>query len=299
MQRVRVLARVHAVDPVVSAHHRADPGLDRRVKRREIDLLHGPLAGVRGVGHAVGLLVVERVVLDRRDHVLRLDPLDDPGARLPGQVRVLAGVLEVAPVQWIARDVDAGSEQHVHALGERLAAEDGSVLLRQLRIPGRGERDAVGERRGQRLLIAHAGGRVVQDQRRDAQRGVCRDVAGRRRVRRGRVELPLARDHRDLVGRRHRAEQLGGPLGRCLPRVHPRAGGSAGTWRADAHRGYHGSRGRGQAEPTKAHRILPGTWIGREYSGPTRALSSGNRQVRGRRPGGKGTGPRHRSICPM
>ena len=64
-QRLRVLARVGAVDLVVGAHHCAHAGVHGRLERGVVDLRQGPLGDLHVDGVAQRLLVVADVVLRR------------------------------------------------------------------------------------------------------------------------------------------------------------------------------------------------------------------------------------------
>src|SRR5205807_6931449 len=91
--------RVDGVHLVVGAHHRAGvPLLDGGVVGRQVDLVEGALVDVGRRGHAVRLLTVGDVVLEGGDDVLSLETPGDGGGALPGEVRVLAEIFEIAPV---------------------------------------------------------------------------------------------------------------------------------------------------------------------------------------------------------
>ena len=95
-----VLRRVGAVDLVVGAHHRPRPRLlDDALEAGQVDLAQRALVDVGRDAQPVGLLVVGRVVLDRRADALALQALDERRAEHAGDERVLGEVLEVAPAQ--------------------------------------------------------------------------------------------------------------------------------------------------------------------------------------------------------
>ena len=130
---------------------------------------------------------------------------DDRG--LPGEIRVLTRVFEVASVERGPRDVDTGREDDVDALGERLGAERAAVARGEPTVPRRGLRDAVRERGHPLLLISHPGARVVQHQRRNAEPGVRRDDACGAVV--GLVAVRRSGDLLDLVVERHVRHEFG------------------------------------------------------------------------------------------
>ena len=162
VQGERVLARVGAVDAVVGAHHRARaPLLDRRLIGGGVDLVQGPLVDIRGVGHAVYLLAVGHVVLDRGDHRVGLESLHLGGRALSGQERVLTHVLEVAPVDRQAVDLDARGELDVYALVPGLPAQRGAELALERGVPAGGLGDRRRERRRVDLVVSHSLAGVV------------------------------------------------------------------------------------------------------------------------------------------
>ncbi len=72
-EQIFVLAGEVAIDAVVRAHHRRGMALRHAdLKGQQIDLARGALADGDVDGVAAALLVVERVVLDIADHMLRL-----------------------------------------------------------------------------------------------------------------------------------------------------------------------------------------------------------------------------------
>jgi hypothetical protein len=97
---------------------------------------------------AVGLLVVGRVVLDRRADALALQALDERRAEHAGNERVLREVLEVAPAERRALDVDARAEDHVDALRARLLADRRPDPVYELGVERRAQRARGGEARG-------------------------------------------------------------------------------------------------------------------------------------------------------
>lgn len=149
----RVLVGVDAVDEVVRRHDRPGPGLrDDDPERREVDLPERALVdhGVRD--HATQLLGVHREVLGARGDAVGLDPAHVAGGHPAREQRVLGEVLEVAPAERRALDVEARAEQHVHVLRRGLGAERGAHALGQLDVPrvrhGGRRREARGLLRG-------------------------------------------------------------------------------------------------------------------------------------------------------
>jgi len=253
-----VLARVRAVDERVRAHRRVHAALlDRGLEGGRVDLPLG--AGrddgvVRG-GVAVGLLVVDGVVLHLCHRALALDALDVGGGYLTGQVGVLAERFERPAPPWVADDVDGRREHHVRTLAPLLRAEHLPVLLHQGGVPtGRS-----GHRRrhlGHPVeAVACADRSVLQVDGRDAEPGVAVDAAD---VAAGRSAV----HHRELLCLGHRGEQFVGAGGRRLGGVRPWAGrgvrlaGTDGQAGEDEERGGTGAQ---QGSSGEAHVDSRGT----------------------------------------
>jgi len=282
-ERVAVLAGVLAVDRRVAAHHRGGVALrHRRVKLRQVDLLHRPLADDRvvGGGVAVRLLVVHRVVLDLGHHILALHAVDVPDGGLAGQVRVLAVALERPPPARVTDDVHGGAEVHVRALAVFLAADHRAVLLRERRVEGRGESHRRRQLGDARYAVRDALRPVFQVQAGDAQPGVRRDVAD---VAGGAGRVPGAVDHGELVVEGHLGEHLGGPDRVRGTGPDPGAGGGRGRGGpagGDADERDRGARQDGRRErggnaatasPATAVRPRPRTGCVGSHGGPSSA----------------------------
>src|SRR5262249_34867413 len=106
---------------------------------------------------AAALLIVDGIVLDVPDHVLRLfalDAISNEGAR---KNRVLAHVLKGAAIARLAGDIRAATECHVVALRAQLAADERAVFARCLWVPT-GSRPKV---RSQRRRVAAIGSAIA------------------------------------------------------------------------------------------------------------------------------------------
>ncbi|CAM5620141.1 hypothetical protein SCYAM73S_07825 [Streptomyces cyaneofuscatus] len=154
-QQPGVLREGHPVDAVVGGHH--GPGAvaaDDAFEGAEVDLAQRALVDVGADPHPVGLLVVGRVVLECRAHTGLLEPAHHGPAQLGGEQRVLGEVLEVAPAERRALDVDARTQQHPDAVRGRLVRERSGDAMGELRVP------AAAECHGGR--VAGGGGGAVQ-----------------------------------------------------------------------------------------------------------------------------------------
>jgi hypothetical protein len=116
--------------------------LDGRAERGQVDLAQRPLAHPGVDRAALGLLVVGRVMLDRRDDALALDAGHDLGRDGPGEEGVLGQVLEVASVLGHAVDVHGRPEHDADAPGAGVAPHGGPELPREVGVP-RGREPAV------------------------------------------------------------------------------------------------------------------------------------------------------------
>ena len=223
-QQVRVLAGGGAVDVAVGAHDRGRGALlDRVLEGRQVDLLLrlGADDGVVGRGVPVGLLVVDREVLDLGHRPGRLDALDLGRAERAVEVRVFADRLEGAAPARVADDVDRRAEVDRAALGRLLGPDHLAVELLGGGVPGGGRVDRRGELGDVRHPVADAGRAVLEVQGRDAERpdgGGEPDVAG----------SAGAGDQVDLLRLGDLGHHLGDPRRDRGARPDPRARGGDG-----------------------------------------------------------------------
>src|ERR1017187_6190378 len=84
---------------------------------------------------ATALLIVDGVMLDVADHMLRLLALDAIAYQGSRQNGIFAEVLEGASIARLASDVGAAAEGHVIALCTQLASNQSAVCTRGLRVP--------------------------------------------------------------------------------------------------------------------------------------------------------------------
>ena len=216
-------ARGLGVDPVIRAHHGARPAsFDRDTEREQIAFATRRLGNVNVVEMAAGLLVVEGKVLDRGDHVDRLNPGDRRAGKRACEPRILAQVFEGAAVARFANEVHAARQEHIETLCSRLAADHRAALLQQRGIPGRGERHA-GRQCGRAVLaqphdVRHAERGVRFRERRNAETRDARHVAGPWYRLRRRLEVAEGNCH----GTMHEGVSLGRRQGLydvCRPRI--------------------------------------------------------------------------------
>jgi hypothetical protein len=132
-------------------------GLDGDLEGQQVAFAERRLVDDRVQHHPAGLLVVDGEVLGGRGDVVRLDALDGVSGQGPGQQRVLAQVFEVAPVARVAQQVRPAGQQHVEALLAGLLADHRPGGEGGLRVPGRRQRHAGGQRDGVVVLTPGAG----------------------------------------------------------------------------------------------------------------------------------------------
>ena len=65
----------------------------------------------------MAFLIVCGIVLETGSHALALYPLNPGGRQLPRQIGIFGKVLEIAPTQWAALDVNARPQQHTDLFG--------------------------------------------------------------------------------------------------------------------------------------------------------------------------------------
>src|SRR5262245_52654749 len=107
---------------------------------------------------AVGLVAVEREVLERRDDALALDAVDGLGAEDGAEPGVFGVVLEVPPVAYVAGEVDAGGQHDVEAAEPRLPGDGRAPVARERGIEARADDD--GRREGSRAVVVRPIARV-------------------------------------------------------------------------------------------------------------------------------------------
>ena len=170
-EQLGVLRGIYSVEVVVRRHYRPRIRLlDGDLEAFEIELPEGALRYAGIVAHAVGLLIVDREVLDRGAHAVALHAAHVCGGYLARYERIFRVVLEVAAAQRVAVQVQGRCQQHVGAVFEHLLADSLTYALDQLRVPCRRQKRTYGEVGAVvcRLVVlargvdAQAGGAVCQ-----------------------------------------------------------------------------------------------------------------------------------------
>ena len=143
-----------AIDLVVGAHHAAGMALlDADFKGEQIAFTRGRLGNPDIDKFAPGFLTVERVMLDRGNDMVGLDPRNRRAHQHPGQQRIFRQVFERPPVARIARQIGTTGQQHVETLGACLAADHCPAAAHQVGVP----RGRLGQTRRQRggTVVSH------------------------------------------------------------------------------------------------------------------------------------------------
>ena len=155
-QQPGIIAGMYIVDTRIAAHDGFRLGsLDDGFKRGQVQLAHRAFVNLAVAVEALVLLIVGGKVLETgaRAALLRtLHPCRAHGAR---NVGVLGEILEIAPAQRVALDVDAGAKHDVHTVGKSLLADGFALGLQQLGIPRCTARHG-GGKAGRRLGLVHA-----------------------------------------------------------------------------------------------------------------------------------------------
>ena len=156
-QQILVFAGVVAPDPVVGAHHRRRIGfLQSDFKRQQIALARGAFVDGYVDRVASAILIIERVMFDVADDMLRLQPLHDRPHHLSGKHRILAQIFKRPSVARFAGKVSSAAERHVVTLRPQLAANQCSVFESCIEIPARRSRQVRGQRGRVAAILAAA-----------------------------------------------------------------------------------------------------------------------------------------------
>ena len=135
-QDALVVAEVLIIIKVVCAHDR--PGTtfgDSRLECGQIDLVKRSVIHVHIHGVTVDLVVIQREMLDADGHILALDALNVGHYHGRGKEGVFPHILEVAPAEGMAEDVDTGAEQHRLLAVEGFFCDALAIEAGHLRIP--------------------------------------------------------------------------------------------------------------------------------------------------------------------
>ena len=131
-----VLCAVDAVEAVIHTHN--GPGLsflDRYLIGGKINLAQGSLVNNCADGHPAGLLVVDRIVLERGAYALGLNAVYECGRHLTRKIRILREILEVSAAQGRTLHICSGAEQDGDLLRYALLAEELAHAVDKLGIP--------------------------------------------------------------------------------------------------------------------------------------------------------------------
>ena len=158
IEQADVFAVERAVNLGIGAHHGSGVAqLDGILERGKINLAQGALANFFVNCRPVGLLVVRDVVLHVRHDAPALHSVDEGNRQLPGEKRILPVSLEGAAILRYAHDVDRRRfEQRISQVA-RFAAGNGAIFHGKVTVPGAGQRDRRGQRRGRPRRLNSSG----------------------------------------------------------------------------------------------------------------------------------------------
>src|SRR5690606_2504565 len=141
VQKMVVPAGILAIDLVVPGHDRTGlRAFDCDLEGEQVGLAVRVRVDDRVEPVTVGLVAVEREVLERRDHLLALDAVDLRGDEDGAQVGIFGEVLEVPPITRVAQQVAPAGELDIEAPYARLTGDRLAAFAHELRIEARPER---------------------------------------------------------------------------------------------------------------------------------------------------------------
>ena len=162
---------VIAVDLVVRGHHGAGlRPLDGDLEGQQVRFAMCVGVDDRVQPVPVGLVAVQRVVLDRRDDTLLLYPIDRLGGDRRGQKRIFGEVFEVSAVTRVTRQVDCACQLHVETAAASLPTNHLARGAGQRRVEAGGQRQT-GRQSGRSVTRPVAGIRDAQTRITHQQRG--------------------------------------------------------------------------------------------------------------------------------
>ena len=175
-KKVRALLGILTVQFIVGRHHSPRRRLlHGYLEILEIDLPQCPFPDQRVVLVAVGLLVVEREMLDRGPDAVGLHSPDIRSGHFSGEQRILGEILVVTSVERIAVYVLARGQEHVHPVFESLVADGGGSLLDKRKVPGRSQEGSYRKSRGIESIARAFPGGIDAKAGRAVREDSCRD----------------------------------------------------------------------------------------------------------------------------
>ena len=102
---------------------------------------------------AAMLLVVGGKVLDGSGHAPAVQPAQLGAGHLSGQKRILGEILEIAPVQRMAMDIDTGAQQRIHMVFAQLQPFHRVEFLTQILVECCSQAGAIGHGESNRAAV--------------------------------------------------------------------------------------------------------------------------------------------------
>ena len=231
-EEVFVFASVVTVERVVRAHDgRGIADGDANLEGEEIAFVKSAFADDDVDFVAAAFLIIDGVMLDVAEHVLRLFALDAIADEGAGENWVFTLIFEGAAIARFPRDVRAAAKRHVETLRAEFAADQSAVFASGLRVPtgcGCQIRRKRGGVTAVFTAVANAVGRVAHLNHRNSEARDTKDVAGTAIAESvagaglGHTTHAVAVQQIDLLVESHFFEnEIGAGIGRKL-RIHPR-----------------------------------------------------------------------------
>src|ERR1700722_9833821 len=157
-EQISVFAGIVAPDAVVRAHHGRNIGVvNADFKGQQVAFASSAFVDRDIDGVAPAFLIVERIVLDVAEDVLRLQAFHNLADHLAGEYGIFAEIFKGAAVARLARQIDAAPECHVVALRAEFTSDERAVFVGGIEIPAGGAGNVSGQRGGvAAIFAAHA-----------------------------------------------------------------------------------------------------------------------------------------------
>ena len=258
-----VLAGVNAVHQIVAAHDRAGIALlQGYLESKQVTHARGGFVDDDVDRAAARLLIIEGIVLERRDDVIRLNAAHERADHQSGQERIFAAIFEISAAAGLAQQIHAPCKHDVVARRARFATDHRAATLGQRRVPGRGREEPRRQQRalelGRRLALGrHATAGVRLPLRRDREPWHAADDSSGLRSRFGKAILvplalnpEIASQKRELLVQSQRLDQaIGAFIGRKAA-LEPGRGSDRGARGCVSHDGSRARR-RSRAGPAQ------------------------------------------------
>ena len=166
-QQDAVLSGVFAVHLIVRAHDAGDAGIECMLEVRQVDFVQRALVDADVDGESRVLHRIERKMLDRRNHIMRLNASAQRGTHGPQMVAIFAVGFLRAPPGGMAQQVHADCARQRAALSARFDRHGFADAPFEIDVEARAARHRAGK--GGRRIARHPTRTVGKVQRRQAE----------------------------------------------------------------------------------------------------------------------------------